>query len=605
MSEVNLALILLLLPFAVFALRATGGSALKKLTPWLSVAVSLVNLFISVYLMLRTFAAGPFSYSFTWLRAGTVSVDASLYLDSLSSLMLVVVWIVSAAVQVYSLSYMSGDLRLDHYYAFLSLFSFSMSGLVISGNLLISFIFWELVGLCSYLLIGFWFDRAEASKAAVKAFIVTRLGDLGFLLGIVYLINYAGTLNIVELAHLSPASSAVQLAALLLFAGAVGKSAQFPLHVWLPDAMEGPTPVSALIHAATMVAAGVYILARVQFLFAGEAVRAVVLAVGLVTALMAAMMAVFQRDIKKVLAFSTISQLGYMMAGIGAGAFAFAMYHLTTHAFFKALLFLAAGSVFHAAHSLDIMEMGGLFKKLRWTAVLFLIGALGLAGFPGTAGFFSKDSILFALEEAGLDWAYYLLLAGAFITSFYIFRVFFRVFFGEPGKVYEEAHESSWLMLVPMGILALFSLLAAGIVATEYFSPAVSGHVDTKGLITGSLVSVAGILAAWFTYGTRRYQLEDFKGRSFQELYQAFQSRLYIDDFYEIVFLGGYILFSKLSYFIDRYVVDGIANGTAVLSRAVGERFRALESGLAQHYLAASVFAVLVISLLIMLGSGR
>lgn len=605
MSEIYLTLILLLLPFAVFALRAAAGSRVRTLTPWLSVSASLVNLGVSVYLMLRTLQAGPFSYGFTWLRAGTVTVDASVYLDELSSIMLVVVWVVSAAVQVYSLSYMKGDLRFDHYFAFLSLFSFSMSGLVVSGNLLITFIFWELVGLCSYLLIGFWFDRAEASKAAVKAFIVTRLGDLGFLLGIVFLINYAGTLNIIELAHLSAAAGAVQVAALLIFAGAVGKSAQFPLHVWLPDAMEGPTPVSALIHAATMVAAGVYILARAQFLFVGEGVRAVVLAIGLVTALMAALMAVFQRDIKKVLAFSTISQLGYMMAGIGAGAFAFAMYHLTTHAFFKALLFLAAGSIFHAAHSLDMMEMGGLFGKLRWTAVLFLVGALGLAGFPGTGGFFSKDSILYALEESGLSWAYYLLLIGAFITSFYIFRVFFRVFFGEPGKVYDEAHESDWLMLVPMGILCLLSLAAAVVVVTEQFAPALAGHVDIRGLITGSAVSLAGILVAWFTYGTRRYELERISSRSFQEVYQAFQSRLYIDDFYEVIFLGGYILLSKLAYFFDRYIVDGIVNSMAVISRAVGERFRMLESGLAQHYLAVSVLAVLLLAVLMVLGGGR
>lgn len=573
-----LALATLVSPLTTFAVKVVTGRKLKKVIPYISVVLTAFSTLLSLLILYLVLLKGSFTYAFNWIEIGNLSINAGIFLDTLSAFMLVIVWLVSLAVQVYSLSYMSNDLRKDYYFAFLSLFVFSMTGLVIASNLLITFIFWELVGLCSYLLIGFWFDRPEASKASIKAFIVTRLGDIAFMMGIVAMYVNFQTLDIVELGHISHRlPSLIVIPALLIFIGAMGKSAQFPLHVWLPDAMEGPTPVSALIHAATMVAAGVYILARTQYLFVDAQLRAIILAVGLVTAILASLIAVFQRDIKKVLAFSTISQLGYMMVGVGAGAFSYAMFHLTTHAFFKALLFLAAGSVFHAAHSLDIFEMGALFKKMKLTGALFLIGALSLAGFPGTGGFFSKDSIIHAVKESSVPWVYYLLLFGAFLTAFYIFRVFFRAFFGERGKVFEEVHESDTLMTIPMLFLGIFALASSYFAFTELFKPAVSGHVELEGIVTGSIVSLIGIGVAWISYGPARGELELIKNKYFMELYDAFYYRLYIDDFYEVIFYGGYNLLSKLLNWVDKYIIDGFIRGIIWVLVKVGREVRILD----------------------------
>lgn len=602
-----LPVVMLILPLLVFVYRLVAGKKLSKPVPWFTIAVGAINLIISGYILYVILSdAISVTYQLDWFKAGKLAFGAGIFLDKLSASMLFVVWAVSLAVQVYSLQYMNGDRRFIDYFAILSLFSFAMSGLVVSSNLLVTFVFWELVGVCSYLLIGFWYDRSAAGKAAVKAFIVTRLGDLAFFVGIAALYATVRTLDIVPLAHLSKLGLPIfSIAGFLLFLGAVGKSAQFPLHVWLPDAMEGPTPVSALIHAATMVAAGIYVIARVQFLYASVDVRSVVLAVGLVTALMAALIAVFQRDIKRTLAFSTISQLGYMMAGLGAGAFAIGMYHLITHAFFKALLFLAAGSIFHAVHSLDIQDTGGLFKKMKWTGSLFLIGALNLAGFPLTGGFFSKDSLLFAMKESGLEWAYYMLLFGAFITSFYIFKVFFRAFLGAPGKNYEEAHESRPAMIVPMLLLAVFSMLAGLISFTEILKPAVSGHFDLMESIPGAIASVAGIVLAYLAYGSRKFELEELKSSFSQSLYDIFYNRLYIDDLYEFVFLKGYILISKVINWFDRVVVDGIVNGAAWIAEKTGEFVKPAENGVVQFYLFYAVLFSTVISIIYLLSGGR
>jgi NADH-quinone oxidoreductase subunit L len=358
--------------------------------------------------------------------------------------------------------------------------------------------------------------------------------------------------------------------------------------------MEGPTPVSALIHAATMVAAGVYLIARVQFLFVETSVRAAVLAIGLVTALMASLIAVFQRDIKRVLAFSTISQLGYMMAALGSGAFAYGVYHLYTHAFFKALLFLAAGSVFHAVHSLDIEDAGGLLKKLKWTGFLFLIGALNLAGFPPTGGFFSKDSILTGVKEAGFHWAYYLLLVGSFLTSFYIFKVFFRVFLGAPGKNFDEAHESPSVMLVPMVVLALLSFGAIYLSFNTPFSEAVRGHFNYQEALPSLFASLFGIFLAYLAYGLRLFELEV---RAPSLLYELFYNRLFIDELYETLIAGGYVFLAKMASWVDRYLIDGIVNGTAWVSVKLGQMVKRLENGVVQLYLFYTVIFVCLLLL--------
>lgn len=598
-------LFLLIFPLIPFLLRFTSKKLFKYI-PALTIGASSVSLVLSLYLVYAVKSGTNIKYGFNWFEFGNFKISAGFYLDGLSASMLLVVWIVSLAVQIYSLGYMHGDRRFTDFYAILSFFSFSMSGLVISLNVLTTFIFWELVGLCSFLLIGFWYEREAAVKAALKAFLTTRLGDTAFLLGILVLLANFNTLEIPELAHsFGRFSVATSIAALLLFAGAVGKSAQFPLHVWLPDAMEGPTPVSALIHAATMVAAGVYLIARLQFLFVDLNVRAVILAIGLVTALMAATIAIFQRDIKRVLAFSTISQLGYMMTALGAGAFSYGLFHLYSHAFFKALLFLAAGSIFHAIHSLDITDSGGLLKKLKWTGILFLIGALNLAGFPFTGGFFSKESILFALKETGYLWAYYLLLAGAFLTSFYIFKVFFRVFLGEPGKSFEEAHESSAAMVVPMGVLALLSLLVSALSFVDLFNGTIKGHFDLKESVPAVLISLAGILLAYVAYGLRKFELESIPAKLVRVIYDFFYHRMFIDDFYEVFFVRGYVLVSKMISAFDKYVIDGAVNGVAAISTGLGKMIKPIESGFVQAYLFYTLVFFFLLTAFIYLIGGK
>src|SRR5881396_790758 len=407
----------------------------------------------------------------TWLEVGDLQVDFGLRLDPISLLMLLVVTGVGGAIHVYSWGYMREDRGFSRYFAGLSLFTFSMLGIVLANNFLMLFIFWELVGLSSYLLIGHWFERPSAADAAKKAFITNRLGDFGFLLGILVVWGLAGGLNfslIEDQLKQNPAlfGSMATVAGLLIFCGAVGKSAQFPLHVWLPDAMEGPTPVSALIHAATMVAAGVYMLCRVFFIFNTPALH-VIAWVGAITALMAALMAIQQNDIKRILAYSTLSQLGYMAMAVGLGGPTPAMFHLATHAFFKALLFLGAGSIIIALHhEQDIWKMGGLREKMRVTFWTFLVGTLALCGVPPFSGFYSKDAILAkALEQTGENpvagWVLFIVAVSvAVLTTFYMFRLFFVAFLGEAkSEASGHAQESPGVMLWPLRSLALLALL--------------------------------------------------------------------------------------------------------------------------------------------------
>ena len=404
----------------------------------------------------------------SWLVVGDLNIHLGLIVDSLTAVMLVVVTGVSLMVQIYSQGYMHGDPGYHRYYAWMSLFTASMLGVVMADNLLLVFVFWELVGLCSYLLIGFWFHRPAARNAATKAFVVTRLGDFGFLAAILVLFYNTGTFDIAELHSLAItgalAGTTLTWAAIGIFSGAVGKSAQFPLHVWLPDAMEGPTPVSALIHAATMVAAGIFLVARTFPLFEHsiEALTTVAI-IGGFTALFAATMGLVMTDIKRVLAYSTISQLGYMMLGLGAGGIAIGIFHLFNHAFFKALLFLGAGSVNHATGTFDLRLMGGLRKVMPWTYATFLIASLSIAGIWPLAGFWSKDEIL-ASSLANQPILFYLAMLTVFMTAFYMFRVVFLTFGGEYRGGGSEAHsgkphESPSVMVIPMAILAILAVV--------------------------------------------------------------------------------------------------------------------------------------------------
>ena len=428
-----------------------------------------------------------------WLTIGSLQVDFGLKLDALSLMMMLIVTGVGGAIHIYSFGYMHADRSMSRFFACLSLFTFSMLGIVLANNFLMMFIFWELVGVSSYLLIGFWYEKPSAADAAKKAFFTNRLGDFGFLLGILMVWGLLGSLNFYDLQAAmteNPAllGSGATIAGLLVFCGAMGKSAQFPLHVWLPDAMEGPTPVSALIHAATMVAAGVYMLCRTLFLF-DHAALLVIAYIGGFTALLAALIAVQQNDIKRILAYSTLSQLGYMVMAVGLAGPTPAMFHLTTHAFFKALLFLGAGSVIHALHEeQDIWKMGGLCKKMGITFWTFLIGTLALSGVPPFSGFYSKDAILAqALEQKNYP-LFVLGAAVAGLTTFYMFRLFYVAFVGKPRtETAGHAHESPAVMTWPLIVLAVFAVIGGIIPISDIyaaqFSPEVSGVVLVQRIV--------------------------------------------------------------------------------------------------------------------------
>jgi NADH-quinone oxidoreductase subunit L len=550
-----------------------------------------------------------------WLTVGNFQVDFGLRLDPLSTLMLLVVTGVGSLIHIYSWGYMREDRGVPRYFASLSLFMFAMLGIVLSNNFLQMFIFWELVGVSSYLLIGFWYERPAAADASKKAFLLNRIGDFGFLLGIVLIWGLVEALNFsiieTELAAnpnlLGPMATA---AGLLIFCGAVGKSAQFPLHVWLPDAMEGPTPVSALIHAATMVAAGVYMLCRVFFLFNLPALD-VIAWVGGFTALLAALMAVQQNDIKRILAYSTLSQLGYMVMAVGLQGPDSAMFHLTTHAFFKALLFLGAGSVIHALHEQNIWKMGGLRGKMPVTYWTFLLATLALSGVPPFSGFYSKDAILLtAYNQNGALFG--LVIAVAVLTAFYMFRLVFVAFLGAPkSDAATHAHESPRVMAWPLGILAVPTVLAGfwGIEAFlgAFFHPehtlhagpwyqhlfAPFGHAPVAAFF-GIFATVLGIsLAAGAYWKTEVDPLPEKLGAFARAMYHRF----YFDEIYAWLNALTHEALARLANWFDRWIIAGLAvrglHGTADLT---GRALRLVQTGNLQTY--ALLFAAGVLLLL-------
>ena len=562
-----------------------------------------------------------------WLPArGGPLATLGILADAQSTVMLTLVALVAFLVQVYSLGYLSDEPApaLGRYYAYQSLFAFSMMGVTLAPNLVQLFISWELVGLCSYLLIGFWYRKAEAARAALKAFWTTKLGDVGLLVGIVLLWQLTGTFDLMELRELVE-RNALPVAGLSvvtagIYLGAMGKSAQFPLHIWLPDAMEGPTPVSALIHAATMVTAGVYLLVRTEWLFAlTPDVLLVVAWIGAFTALLAAVLACVQDDIKRVLAYSTVSQLGYMMAAIGAGFASAGFLHLLTHGVFKALLFLGAGAVIHAVGSNDLSHMGGLARRMPHTAIVFLVGTLSLAGVPFFAGFLSKEEILGAVWTGGLVGPFAALLLVAFLTAFYMFRVVFLAFFGAPaspawqgaaahhagpgdhGHHGHDAHDPPATMRLPLWLLALLSM-AVG-VYTMLVGPFVHAAPGERELASPPWltpvavgVALAGIALAWLTYERRAVDANRLAAL-FGPIRRAALARFWVDDAFEGAFRLLQAGFARTVGWVDRYLVDGVLNVVSVWTVTVGDDLRSMQTGRAQDYIYGLGVGLLVLLL--------
>ncbi|UOY94536.1 NADH-quinone oxidoreductase subunit L [Ectobacillus sp. JY-23] len=543
----------------------------------------------------------------TWLVIGERTITMGFKVTALNALMLVIVTLVSFLVHVYANGYMKGDARISVFYAYLGLFTFAMLGLVLSPNLLQLYIFWELVGLGSFLLIGFYYFKPEARAAAKKAFIMTRIGDVGLFIGIILLFWQAGSFEyeaiFTALSEGAVPDSMITLTAILIFIGAVGKSGQFPLHTWLPDAMEGPTPVSALIHAATMVAAGVYLVAAMFPLFeASEAAMMTVAITGGFTAVFAASIGLVQTDIKRILAFSTVSQLGYMMLALGSGGYVAAIFHLTTHAFFKALLFLAAGSVIHAVHTQDITKMGGLYRQMKVTGTLFLIGAMAISGVPLLSGFFSKDEILLAAWQNGNYVLFTLGMLAAALTAFYMFRLYFLVF---TGKAQRTGHESPGVMTLPMMVLGALAVLA-GYLNTPWFGTFLGdwlegdvllskhGHGPAWIMIMATVLSLGGIAVAYVMYKGPRTEQE----RSM--FYIILQNKYYVDEFYALTVLPLINILAKLMQVIER-VVEGIAQGIRGIVSGSGGLGARLQSGQVQTY-GAVVFVTLAALLVIVVG---
>ena len=606
MKLIFLPWLILFLPLLAAAVITLFTQEDRKTSATLSVSAIVIGFILSlVFIGVNGFEPTIKEVSLRWLEIGALKADFGLRLDPLSLMMLLVVTGVGSAIHIYSWDYMHDDRCFSRFFASLSLFTFSMLGIVLANNFLQMFIAWELVGVSSYLLIGFWYEKASAADAAKKAFITNRLGDFGFILGILVVWAALGSLNFGELqARLveNPAAlgALATIGGLLVFCGAMGKSAQFPLHVWLPDAMEGPTPVSALIHAATMVAAGVYMLCRVYFIFTPDALT-IISWIGGFTALLAALIAVQQNDIKRILAYSTLSQLGYMVMGVGLTAPQAGMFHLTTHAFFKALLFLGAGSVIHAMHhEQDIWKMGGLRKKMPVTYWTFMVGTLALAGFPGLSGFYSKDAILAAAQHESLP-LFILGVGVSALTTFYMFRLVFVAFLG--GKRTHEAdhaHESPWVMIWPLRALAVLSVIAgvigienlfSGFFPPESKSPLPHGlfeqlvypfHHAAKAAFCGFAAFAVGLFAAWKLYAKAK---EDPLPAKLGALSRAMANRFYFDELYEATVIKVHDTVAAVTDWFDRWLIGfaavrGVSSGTDLFGRAL----RLVQNGNLQTY---------------------
>lgn len=607
MVFIYLAWMIPIFPAIAFLLIAFITKGFKKISSSIAIAGMFLSFIFSLGVFYEVITSKvsinqPIEYAVSWLYV-PIKIEAGVLIDPLTAVMLLIVTFIGLMVEIYSLGYMKEDPGFSRFFANLSLFSSSMLGLVITNNYFQMFFFWELVGLCSYLLIGFYYEKHSAVKANKKAFVANRVGDFGFLIGMLCLFMAFGTFNFRELAVNIPNYQDVfylTIVALLIFAGPVAKSAQFPLHVWLPDAMEGPTPVSALIHAATMVAAGVYLLARGYILFFSlHEVSLVIAYIGGITAFMAGTIALVQRDLKRILAFSTMSQLGYMVMAMGVGGFTSGIFHLTSHAFFKALLFLGAGSIIHSIGVQDIFKMGGLIKKMKITSITFIVGSLSLAGIPPLSGFFSKDEILTVTYEHGYIFLYYLGLITAFLTAFYMARLVFVVFFGEE-KEKHSVHKTPWCMTLPLIILSVFSIFYG--LLNETFASLIffqtSQIIDTNLMIMGESViaAFAGILLGWLIYGKKVISSEKLSMK-LKPIHQFLYNQYYLNELNRWIYENVVLNISRLFQWCDRKIVDGIFDNTTSLIRRTGTNLRLIHSGRVQNYALIFFIAIALIIL--------
>jgi NADH-quinone oxidoreductase subunit L len=574
---------------------------------------------LSIYALLRLKDLAPekrflIDNLYRWIELGSLKVDMAFLVDPLSAVMILVVTGVGGLIHIYATGYMHDDKAFWRFFAYLNLFTAAMLTLVLGDSLLLLFVGWEGVGLCSYALIGFWYQDHNNARAGNKAFIVNRVGDFGFVLGM-FLLFWAldaqghGSLTIREMIQWAPSLKdsmiwgwpVVTVATLFLFVGATGKSAQIPLFVWLPDAMAGPTPVSALIHAATMVTAGVYMTARMNVFFSmAPDTLDVIAIIGVATALVAATIALTQYDIKKVLAYSTVSQLGYMFIGVGVGGYAAAIFHLMTHAFFKACLFLGAGSVIHAMHhEQDMRKMGGLKQLMPITFTTFLISVLAIAGFPPFAGFFSKDEILWLAFSGHHETIWFLALCGAGMTAFYMFRQLFMTFYGAcraDHHTRDHLHESPGTMTMPLVVLAVGAVFAGfiglpavlgGSQFAHWLEPVIQ-HVEHEGSHTAEwtlmaisvMVASAGFFLAFLMYRRESFSPEIFSNLAGGFLYRLFDRKWYVDEIYQVFFVNGTLLLARIGSLFDQYIIDGIVDGSAALTR-----FASWLNGLFDNYI--------------------
>ncbi len=644
------AYIIALLPLFAFLMIVFFLRWKEQVSSLFSIAMVVLGWVLSLIVFIETLSRGgaPYEGYFYITSFAGINFELGILVDSLTAIMLMVVTTVGACVQIYSVGYMKDDPRYSRFFAYLSLFTFSMLGLVLANNFFMIFIFWELVGLTSYLLIGFWFEKKSASDAGKKAFITTRIGDLGFIVGLMLIAAYAGTFNyqgVFSAARGGQIPAGIMtMTAIFVFCGAVGKSAQFPLHVWLPDAMEGPTPVSALIHAATMVAAGVYLVARAMPMFALTADGAMVVAViGLITSFIAATIGLVQNDIKRILAYSTVSQLGYMIMALGlfghdtalgeeSVGYAAGTLHLMTHAFFKGLLFLGAGSVIHAVHTNDIQDMGGLSTKMKITTWTFIIASLSIAGIFPLSGFWSKDEIVATTLHHPVFFVGTLTIA--FMTSFYMFRLCFLTFFGKPRDHhrYDHAHESPKTMTGPLVLLAVLSVVAGwwampwlshGYSSFVFFSEPHHGVAHYGLMLLSTLVAVSGITLAYLMYYRGSISPEKVAAR-FKPIYTFLYNKWYFDELYQKVIIDPImkiadfmwtfdarvidgavngsawltVVWSDIKWWFDIWIVDGAVNGSGWLVRQLGGGLRYLQSGSMQFYALFIVALIVLIAVL-------
>jgi len=620
------------LPLTAFLINIFFGKTfLRDKAHWVSILAVFGSWVVSVMTVAEVLQGRTVNKDlYAWISSGGFMVSVGFLIDQLTAVMLVVVTTCSTLIHIYSAGYMHGDKGYYRFFAYLSLFTFSMLMLVMANNFLQLYFGWEAVGLCSYFLIGFWYEKKSASDAGKKAFIVNRFGDFGFGIGVIMIFLSLGTLHYapvfkgigslvgqtVNIHLLGVQVDLITFIALLLFCGAVGKSAQLPLHVWLPDAMEGPTPVSALIHAATMVTAGVFMVARCNPIFSlSPLAMSVVAVIGAVTALFAATIALVQNDIKRIIAYSTVSQLGYMFLACGVGAYTAGIFHLYTHAFFKALLFLCAGSVMHAmAGELDLQKMGGLKKYMPWTYRTMLIASLSIAGIPGLAGFFSKDEILWLAFSGSSPVGKFVWAIGtfvAFLTAFYSFRLIFLTFHGKFRGTHEQEHhlhESPKVMTIPLMLLCVGAiasgwvgiphLLGGGAHFTEFMKP-VLGHLEGEGthgdewmvMAISVFAGLSGIGLAAFVY-LRESNLADRAASQFAFVHKILWNKYYVDEFYSAIIVKPTFWIAKnvIVRVTDGKIIEGIVNGVPALIGKVSEVLRKVQTGRVQEY--ASIMAI-------------